>query len=42
MNRIRLFLVGAMLIFGLTVLSDEQKKKLDDLEEEPHPELHGK
>jgi Spy/CpxP family protein refolding chaperone len=23
------------------VLNDDQKKKLDQLEEEPHPELHG-
>jgi chromosome segregation ATPase len=24
-----------------TVLNDDQKKKLDQLEHEPHPELHG-
>ena len=24
------------------ILSDDQKKKLDQLEEEPYPELHGK
>jgi hypothetical protein len=24
-----------------TLLNDDQKKKLDQLEEEPHPELHG-
>jgi len=23
------------------ILNDDQKKKLDQLEQEPHPELHG-